>query len=83
MNQDGKDKLRIAFLRHGPTDWNEQGRIQGRIDMPLSAGGTRQDGRTVATGGVSNRRALTSARSFARARPQSCWVLPTQSSTRG
>jgi broad specificity phosphatase PhoE len=36
MNQDGKDKLRIAFLRHGPTDWNEQGRIQGRIDMPLS-----------------------------------------------
>jgi probable phosphoglycerate mutase len=32
-------KLRIAFLRHGPTDWNEEGRIQGRIDMPLSATG--------------------------------------------
>jgi len=31
--------LRIAFLRHGPTDWNEEGRIQGRIDMPLSAAG--------------------------------------------
>src|SRR5215831_13098320 len=34
-----EDKLRIAFLRHGPTDWNEEGRIQGRIDMPLSACG--------------------------------------------
>jgi len=31
--------LRIAFLRHGPTDWNEEGRIQGRIDMPLSEAG--------------------------------------------
>jgi len=31
--------LRIALLRHGPTDWNEQGRIQGRIDMPLSEAG--------------------------------------------
>jgi probable phosphoglycerate mutase len=31
--------LRIAFLRHGPTDWNEEGRIQGRIDMPLSDAG--------------------------------------------
>jgi broad specificity phosphatase PhoE len=34
-----ENKLRIAFLRHGPTEWNEQGRIQGRIDMPLSAAG--------------------------------------------
>jgi probable phosphoglycerate mutase len=40
MNQTGKDKLRIAFLRHGPTEWNEQGRIQGRIDMPLSQTGS-------------------------------------------
>lgn len=31
--------MRIAFLRHGPTDWNEEGRIQGRIDMPLSEAG--------------------------------------------
>ena len=31
--------MRIAFIRHGPTEWNEQGRIQGRIDMPLSAAG--------------------------------------------
>lgn len=39
MNKPGKDKLRIAFLRHGPTEWNEEGRIQGRIDMPLSETG--------------------------------------------
>jgi len=31
--------MRIAFLRHGPTLWNEDGRIQGRIDMPLSDAG--------------------------------------------
>lgn len=31
--------MRIAFLRHGPTEWNEEGRIQGRIDIPLSAAG--------------------------------------------
>jgi probable phosphoglycerate mutase len=31
--------LRIAFLRHGPTEWNDVGRIQGRIDLPLSAAG--------------------------------------------
>lgn len=42
MNQDGKDKLRIALLRHGPTEWNDEGRIQGRIDMPLSEVGRRK-----------------------------------------
>ena len=31
--------MRIAFIHHGPTEWNEEGRIQGRIDMPLSAAG--------------------------------------------
>ena len=28
--------MRIAFLRHGPTLWNAQGRIQGHTDIPLS-----------------------------------------------
>lgn len=32
---------RIAFLRHGPTDWNAQSRIQGREDVPLSADGAQ------------------------------------------
>lgn len=29
----------VAFLRHGRTAWNEEGRMQGRRDIPLSSGG--------------------------------------------
>ena len=29
----------LTLLRHGPTDWNEAGRIQGRTDRPLSGAG--------------------------------------------
>jgi len=28
--------MRIAFLRHGPTEWNALGRIQGHTDISLS-----------------------------------------------
>ena len=28
----------LLFIRHGPTEWNEAGRIQGRRDIPLSSG---------------------------------------------
>jgi probable phosphoglycerate mutase len=31
--------LRICFLRHGPTEWNGLGRIQGHTDIPLSDAG--------------------------------------------
>lgn len=31
--------VRIAFLRHGPTAWNEDGRLQGMTDVPLSTEG--------------------------------------------
>jgi len=34
--------MKIAFLRHGPTDWNAAGRIQGHTDIPLSASGLAQ-----------------------------------------
>lgn len=29
----------LIMLRHGPTDWNAEGRIQGRCDRPLSDAG--------------------------------------------
>tara|TARA_E500000305_G_scaffold84312_1_gene70202 strand:+ start:103 stop:696 length:594 start_codon:yes stop_codon:yes gene_type:complete len=32
----------IGFLRHGPTDWNAEHRVQGRTDIPLSEAGRAQ-----------------------------------------
>ena len=37
--------MKLAVLRHGPTGWNTEGRIQGHTDIPLSeAGLTRMRG---------------------------------------
>jgi len=33
---------RIALIRHGPTEWNEQKRLQGQADVPLSPDGHRK-----------------------------------------
>ena len=34
--------IELVLLRHGPTDWNAAGRIQGRSDRPLSPEGRAQ-----------------------------------------
>jgi probable phosphoglycerate mutase len=31
--------MKILLIRHGRTAWNEQGRMQGRVDLPLSPAG--------------------------------------------
>lgn len=37
-----KDTVTIYVLRHGETDWNQQGRVQGSTDNPLNAKGLEQ-----------------------------------------
>jgi broad specificity phosphatase PhoE len=40
--------VKLALIRHGPTEWNAQGRFQGRSDVPLSEQG-RRDARSIST----------------------------------
>jgi probable phosphoglycerate mutase len=58
--------MRIALLRHGPTGWNEEGRIQGRLDMPLSAAGRAKMAALAPPKGFETARAFASPLSRAR-----------------
>ena len=42
MDQGKKSFREFLFVRHGQTDWNLQGRLQGRSDLPLDATGIAQ-----------------------------------------
>ena len=42
QNDSTKPQTVLALLRHGKTMWNEEGRIQGRQDSPLSTKGRKQ-----------------------------------------
>ena len=32
----------LVFVRHGETDWNAEGRLQGQRDIPMNATGRAQ-----------------------------------------
>jgi len=38
----GRRVLRIYLARHGETDWNHEGRVQGALDIPLNDTGRQQ-----------------------------------------
>lgn len=76
---------RICFIRHGETDWNVKKRIQGQLDIPLSAAG-RAQARAVAHNVAHHRfaaiysshlsRALETARAIAERKGLEVRILP-------
>ena len=40
--QEGRDRRILFVFRHGETDWNREGRLQGHTDTPLNATGLAQ-----------------------------------------
>ncbi|MDE2294551.1 MAG: histidine phosphatase family protein [Gammaproteobacteria bacterium] len=41
--------MRLLFVRHAPTDWNREGRYQGRTDTPIGETGLREARRIAET----------------------------------
>ena len=44
MMERGDDRRILFLFRHGETDWNREGRLQGHTDTPLNATGLAQAG---------------------------------------
>jgi probable phosphoglycerate mutase len=42
MAETAERRLTVYYIRHGETDWNVSGRLQGRHDVPLNARGRAQ-----------------------------------------
>ena len=38
--------MKVTFVRHGETDWNSQGKQQGKADIPLNEKGLQQAQKT-------------------------------------
>ena len=58
--------MRIALIRHGPTDWNAQHRVQGTIDMPLSEEGRAKMAKLLPPNGFGTARPFSSPKFRAR-----------------
>jgi broad specificity phosphatase PhoE len=56
----------LALIRHGPTEWNAQKRVQGSIDIPLSEAGRARMARLLPPKGFERVRAFASPRIRAR-----------------
>ncbi|MEM6761965.1 MAG: histidine phosphatase family protein [Pseudomonadota bacterium] len=41
--------VRLIHVRHGETDWNAEGRLQGQLDIPMNEHGRSQAARNAAT----------------------------------
>ena len=42
MNFNDKSKAIVCLIRHGQTNWNVEGRMQGREEVPLNENGIAQ-----------------------------------------
>jgi probable phosphoglycerate mutase len=49
LGAESLDRIPFWFLRHGETDWNAEGRSQGRTDIPLNSVGLAQARRAAKT----------------------------------
>lgn len=58
--------MKIALIRHGHTEWNAQGRVQGSVDTDLSVAGRAQMALLLPPAGFEKVRAFVSPRKRAR-----------------